>query len=58
VFSLYYEDIRVYELIYEHLAEQEFEDDENTLGVQIESAYIRRLMQILQLPTISLAAKK
>jgi hypothetical protein len=44
MFSLYYEDIRVYEQIYEHLAEKEFEDDENTLGVAVESAYLRRLM--------------
>ena len=58
MFSLYYEDIRVYEQIYEHLAEKEFEDDENTLGVAVESAYLRRLMQILQMPTISLAPKK
>jgi hypothetical protein len=44
MFSLYYEDTRVYEQIYEHLASKEFEEEENMLGHAVESAFLRRLM--------------
>lgn len=57
IFSIYHEDVRVYEQIYNQLTEKEFEDEENIQGQQVEQSYLRRLMQILNTPSNSLLPK-
>ena len=57
IFSIYFEDVRVYEQIYSQFSEMEFEEEENSAGLQVENSYLRRLIQILQLPTTSLLSK-
>ena len=57
IFSIYFEDVRVYEQIYNQLSEMEFAEEENSAGLQVENSYLRRLIQILQLPSTSLLSK-
>jgi len=51
IFSIYFDDIRVYEAILAQLSEVEFEDEENTLGDEIECSFLRRLIVVLKLRT-------
>ena len=57
IFSIYFDNIAVYEQIHSQLYDTEFDDQENKLGRMIENSYLRRLMQILKLPTNDLARK-
>ena len=40
------------------MTEHEFEPEENLQGVEIESSYLRRLLQVLRLPTTDLKRNK
>ena len=50
IFSIYYEEIQVFEKIYSQLAELEFGDEVNKCGKMVENSYLRRLNHILQMP--------
>ena len=44
IFSIYFDQIQVYEQLHSQLTENEYEPEENYQGVEIESSYLRRLL--------------
>ena len=57
IFSLFFDQIQVYENILDQLMSMEFEPDE-IWDVEVENSYLRRLYQILAQPTKDLKPKK
>ena len=54
IFSIYFDQIQVYEQIHSQLTDQEFEPEENFQGAEIENSFLRRLLQVLRLPATDL----
>ena len=62
IFSLYYDDIDVYQQLKNQICEEEFLHEKYNIkhisNHPVENRLLRRLIQILLLPTITLASKK
>ena len=54
MFSIYFDTILVYEQLHSQLMSQNFEQEESLNGEMIENSYLRRLLQILKLPSTDL----
>ena len=50
-FSIFQENIEVYEQILAQMKDEKFEDEEDFDGQDVENSYLRRLYRILSLPT-------
>ena len=57
IFSIYFDNIEVYEQIVSQLSECEWQKETNIAGDEVENSYTRRLMRILRLPTLDLLTK-